>query len=419
MEPFEVLDFIGKYTKSGRPVTDLSRFAGLMRRLGDPQRRLRFVHVAGTNGKGSVVRMIAETFGRAGYLTGEYVSPYIYRYNDRIKINGGEIPDRMLCDVAEKVIPIIRETGEAGYSQFEITTAFAFTYFAMMKCDVVVLETGLGGLLDCTNIIEDPLCSVITSISYDHTAVLGTDITSIASHKAGIIKRGCPCVMQAGNPPEAVREVIHKAHIENSELIIPDETKIKNIVSTMAGNDFTYKGKKWHTGMAGRHQIYNAVTAIETLMLLSQQYDIAPKDIYEGIASAEVPSRCQIISDKGPVIILDGAHNPGGIAALAELIGGIRAQPKVLVCGMLETKDWKQCAQIISPCVDKVYCVDGFFSGAVFAPKLAECFENAEVSSLREAYYKAAVYAGDNGLVVIAGSLYLASALQRYGNYGG
>lgn len=187
----EIVNFLDKYTKSGTPVTSLARFALLLDKLGNPQDYLKFIHIAGTNGKGSATRMLANSLTLAGYKTGEFTSPFIYRYNDRIKINGEEIPDNELARLIDIIKPIL-ENDNAGYSQFEITNAIAFMYYAEQKCDVVVLETGMGGLYDSTNIIRDNICSVIMSISFDHTAILGNTIEKIAYQKAGIIKDAAP-----------------------------------------------------------------------------------------------------------------------------------------------------------------------------------------------------------------------------------
>ena len=186
----EYIHSLGRF--SGKP--GLHRIKALCKALGNPQDRLKFVHLAGTNGKGSTVRMIAGALADAGYKTGEFTSPYIKVYNDRIRINGVNISDDELAAVVTEIQPII-DGLDIDCSQFEISTAIAFVYYAAKKCDIIVLEAGLGGLLDCTNIIKDPVVSVITSISLDHTKILGNTIEKIARQKAGIIKNGCPVVL--------------------------------------------------------------------------------------------------------------------------------------------------------------------------------------------------------------------------------
>ncbi len=411
----EVMNFINGYSKSGSRVYDLSRFRGLMRELGNPQEILNFIHVAGTNGKGSTVRMLSEIFRAAGLRTGEFMSPFIYRYNDRISVDGAEITDDELCAAAEEVIPAVKKTGSPGYSQFEITCALAFIHFLKKNCEIVILETGLGGLLDCTNIIPPPICSVITSVSYDHTNILGSTLGEIARHKAGIIKSGSPCVLQCGNPSEAVKVISAAAEAEKVRLIIPDLSRLKIISSDYSGSEFVYKGKRLRISMAGRHQIYNALTAYEAAKCAKKEgFDLSFGEIYTGLYKASLPSRCQIVQISSPMIVIDGAHNPDGMRTLAEFVKSSPYSPKVMVCGMLETKDWRTALSHISPYIQKAYCVDGFHKDAVFAPRLAECFENGEAISLSRAYYTAAAYAGTRGLMVIGGSLYLAAAIYKY-----
>ena len=222
----EAMKYIDGFSKLGKPVTSLARFERIMDALGNPQNGMNFVHVAGTNGKGSTVRMIAETLTAAGYRTGEYTSPYIRVYNDRIRIDGVNIADEELAEIVTQIKPIIDDLS-TDCSQFEITTAIAFIYFRAKGCSIVVLETGLGGLLDCTNIIESPRVSVITSISLDHTAILGDTEEKIARHKAGIIKQGCPVVISPSQSREAYAVVYRTAAQFESKLVTPDMNRLR------------------------------------------------------------------------------------------------------------------------------------------------------------------------------------------------
>ena len=411
----EIINFLGSYTKSGTPVHDLTRFENLMHRLGDPQNSLKFVHVAGTNGKGSVVRMLANSLTLSGYKTGEFTSPFIYRYNDRIKINGKEISDDELARLISVVKPIA-ESDCAGYSQFEITNAIAFMYFAEQNCDIVVLETGVGGLNDSTNIIRDNICSVIMSISFDHTAILGDKITDIAFQKAGIIKDECPVVVYPCNPLEANLVIDKYAAIHGSRVIRPDLTKLNILRTKPDGNAFSYKLRDYATAMPGNHQIYNAITAIEAAGVIKKKYKkLTDSKVFEGISTAVVPSRCQIVRKKDPMIIIDGAHNPDGMRALTEFVSKLPQYPKVMICGMSADKDWKAALACISPYIDKAFCIDGFCPKTVFAPKLAECFKDGECAPLSEVYRRAYSYAENGGLLLIGGSLYIPSALNKFG----
>ncbi len=407
----EISDFLGKYTKSGDPVCGVHRFKGLMKKLGDPQDTLRFIHVAGTNGKGSVTRMTANALTLAGYRTGEFTSPFVRRYNDRIKINGSEIPDEELS----RLIGIIRtvlDGDTTGYSQFEITNAVAFLWFAEQKCDVIALETGLGGLYDSTNIIGSNICSVITSVSYDHTAVLGDTIEKIACQKAGIIKENRPVVIYPKNPPEAVKVITDYAGKLHSPVIIPGMNELNGICADINGCKFVYNGHDYRTAMTGIHQVYNSITAIEALNIAVEYFPkLNDNIIARGIEGAVLPSRCQILQKSGPMIIVDGAHNPDGMAALAALIKDIPLSPKIMICGMAADKDSKAAAAYISPYIDTALCVEGFAPKTTPADVLAGYFGSSEIISLEKALERAKILAGDNGLVVIGGSLYLHGAL--------
>ena len=411
----ETMNYLNSFSKLGKPVSNLSRFANIMRALGNPQNSLKFVHVAGTNGKGSTVRMIAGSLTKAGYKTGEFTSPYIVVYNDRIRIDGVNISDDELAEIVTRIKPTIDGLC-TECSQFEITTAIAFTYFAAKKCDIVVLEAGLGGLLDCTNIIEKSCVSVITSISLDHTAILGDTIEKIAVQKAGIIKRECPLVL-ALQQQQAVYGIMRETAAKmNSPFVTPDTDKLKIEKCSYAGNRFVYKDLTYTTSMVGRHQIDNALTAAETLYILKNNgFDkLSYESISDGISSAQVPSRCQIICRDKPLIMIDGAHNPDGMRALAEFVKTVPKEPKVMVCGMMEDKDWQTAVGYISPYIDRAVCLDGFAPKTVPAAKLAEMFRESEASNPDDAVSRAAEIAGENGMVLVAGSLYLAAALHNY-----
>lgn len=411
----EAMNFIGSFSKSGAPVTSLSRFERIMDALGNPQKDLDIIHVAGTNGKGSTVRMIAEALTESGYRTGEFTSPYIKEYNDRIRIDGVNISNDEIAEIVTQIKPII-EGLCTDCSQFEITTAVAFIYFAAKKCGAVVLEAGLGGLLDCTNIVEKPCVSVITSISLDHTAILGDTIEKIARQKAGIIKQNCPVVLAPSQNKETYAVVNRTAHQFNSLFITPDTDRLKIDKCDYTGNCFSYRGLPYVTSMVGRHQIDNALTAVETLRTLKNCgfRRISYPHIYKGIKMAVVPSRCQIIRADKPFIMIDGAHNPDGMRAIADFVRNIPKSPKIMVCGMMSNKDWISAVGYISRYIDRAVCLDGFAPNTVFAPRLAEMFTEGEVSNLKCAVQRAVTLAGTDGMVLIAGSLYLAAALQTH-----
>ena len=384
------MEYINSFSKLGTPVNNLLRFARIMRALGDPQNKLNFVHVAGTNGKGSTVRMISGALTRSGYKTGEFTSPFIKVYNDRIKIDGVNISDMELAEIVTHIKPIIDGLC-TECSQFEITTAIAFIYFASQKCDIVVLEAGIGGLLDCTNIIEKSCASVITSISLDHTAILGDTVEKIARQKAGIIKQGCPLILAPSQKREVHALMYRTAMQFNSPFVTPNKDRLKVEKCDFTGSKFTYKGMTYLVSMLGKHQIDNALTAVETLYTLKNA----------GF-------------DK-PFIMIDGAHNPDGMRALADFVRTVPKTPKIMVCGMMENKDWQTAVGTISRYIDKAVCLDGFAPNTVFAPKLAELFREGETASINDAVTRAISLAGEHGMVIIAGSLYLAAAIQKHG----
>ena len=236
------LEFINSFSHSGKPVKDLSRIKALLSDLGDPQDSLKFVHIAGTNGKGSMAQMFSEVFQCAGLKTGLFTSPYIISYTDRIKINGIDIPKPALAKMAKRVKAVTdMHCDRENFSQFEITTAIAFLYFAEENCDIVVLETGLGGLLDSTNVIKTPVLTVIGSVDFDHTAILGDTLEKIAYQKAGIIKPHCPCVLSAGNDMKVIRTVREQAVKNLSQLVIPDINQLKLISCDVFGSKFEFK----------------------------------------------------------------------------------------------------------------------------------------------------------------------------------
>lgn len=408
------MNFIGSFSKSGKPVTDLSRASELMERIGNPEKSLKFVHVAGTNGKGSVVEYISNALIYSGYKTGQFTSPFVLRYTDRIRINGEEISEESLCEIAEFVR---KRVADHEYSQFEITMAIALVWFVREKCDIVVLEAGIGGLLDCTNVIPPPLAAVITSVSLDHTAILGDTVEKIAEQKAGIIKEGSAVVLSRNNKNNIIKIVKNTAKEKNAEFIIPEWRNFKYFKMDKDGNPFRYKGEEYKTAMLGFCQPVNAVTAIEVCKYLRKKYIwVTDEAIRKSIETTQVKARCQYI-DGNPPVIVDGGHNPEGIENLELILQNYALTEHkniYTVMGMVDTKDYENSIELISFLSDKMFTVDGFAPNAVSAEKLAEIAGNntsaMACGSLEEAVEKATALAVENdGIVVVCGSLYLAS----------
>lgn len=358
-----------KYIHKGKRTSalpTLERMKLICSYLDNPQDNLRFVHVAGTNGKGSFTEMLSSVLTKAGYSVGRYISPYIIDFRERICTDGKMIPradlvkctekvraavDKMKSDVAkvrnggkaEKEIPADIISGKISEEpiEFELITAIAFLYFAEKNCDIVVLECGLGGEFDATNIICPPLLSVIMSVSYDHTELLGNTISEIARTKCGIIKRG---TLEAVSYPQiyedAAKEIKRACADRGVSLNIPDENALKITGLTLGALEFTYKGKEYKTSLCAEYQALNACTVIEAAKALERVgMEISDAAIKKGIADAEFPARFEILGIS-PDIVLDGAHNENGTAKLAESVSKVMPKGKLnLIIGMLKDKN--------------------------------------------------------------------------------
>lgn len=408
------MEYISSFDRKGKRISDLSRARELMRLVGEPHKKLRFIHIAGTNGKGSMAQMFSEILCCSGLKTGLFTSPFLIEYSDRIRINGENIPKKRLCEIVEKIKPAVEKSSlRSDFSQFEITQAIGFCYFFEEGCDVVVLETGLGGLADCTNVIENPLVTVIGSVSYDHTAVLGEALEKIAFQKAGIIKKNRPCVLSCGNDKAVVEVVRSKAEECNSPLIIPDMEQCDILRSDITGSVFSYKGNEYELSMQGRHQISNALTVTEALGLIENDLCVSKKAVLAGLKKARLVGRCEVIS-KEPLTILDGGHNPDGTKALAEILKDL-PKPIAAVIGMHRDKNTAQAVSNLVPVVDSFITVDGFSELDVNREDLALTIQKnggkaQPCDSIENAIEKAKSL---SETTVICGSLYLVSYVHN------
>lgn len=415
----QAMDFISSFSRLGKKVSDLSRIAELLNHLDNPQNNLKFVHIAGTNGKGSTLELCSQSFINAGYKTGQFTSPFMECYEDRIRINNENIPRQKVADICEKVKNAVTQR---HYSQFEITFAIGLLYWVEEKCDIVFLETGLGGLLDATNIIKNPLVTVITSISFDHEAVLGNTIQKIARQKAGIIKENVPNILSMGNSNQSIKIVSKTADYMHSELIIPNESDLKILHHDVSGSSFIYKNQEYFIKMNGVHQVQNACTSIECINQLNKKgFSVDYEDVKKAFSEVQIIGRTEIIN-KNPLVILDGSHNFDGVNALFKVTSELES-PVIAVLGILERKDYEIIVEDIegdfkTPSnICEVVCVDGFLEGNVKADKLAEMFENipAYAMNFKDGYEFALKKAADeNKSVVIFGSLYLVTEMKKY-----
>ena len=330
----------------------LETITELLRRLGDPQNDLPVIHIAGTNGKGSTGSFIASILMEAGFRVGRTMSPMIECYRDQFRINDTLISEPDLDRLFRRIDEAGRqmeEDGLAGPTLFEAETALALLYFQENHVDYALVETGMGGLYDATNVFDRPLAAVITSISMDHMAFLGDRIEDIAAHKAGIIRPGCPVILAEN--PEKVKEVVRKtAGREGAPLNIVSEQDYQIVEETPEGGAFTWKGQLFHVSMPGRHQISNAVTALMTVSVLLPE--LAEKDIdilRSGLEKTRLPGRMERIC-KNPVIYRDGAHNPDGVSRLVSFVEKHFTNRRIVyIIGILKDKDYELMMQMLVP----------------------------------------------------------------------
>jgi len=415
MDYKDVTAFINKAKKFGSRL-DLTRITKLCELLENPQDKCRFVHVAGTNGKGSTSVFIENILMEAGYKTGLYTSPFIYDFNERIQINNKPISDDALLSVMERVVFATEEMVNEGFehpTEFELITAAAFCYFADEECDVVVLEVGLGGVLDATNVIKKPLASVITSISYDHTEYLGDTISEIAKNKCGIIKKGCDTVSYPFQQEEALEVIKQEAKRLSSNLTVSDASSLEILKTDLSGNEFVYKNKNYRTLLLGEYQIYNAITAINCAEILQNKgYKISEECIKNGIKNAKWQARFEILN-LNPTIIADGSHNADGMKAFVTTAKKLLSNKKVVcVFGMLKDKDYTESLKLLSDISDTIIVTE------VDSPRFetAENLKNAALQFFEDVYSeadnfaaikKASEIAGSDDVIIALGSLYM------------
>jgi len=355
----EALAYIHSVTwKGSRP--GLERISVLCDLLGHPEKELKFIHVAGTNGKGSTCRMLSSVLEKAGYRVGLYTSPFIERFNERIMLNGCDIPDEDLAQDTETV-KRYADTMEDAPTEFELITAIAFVYYARVGCDFVVLECGLGGRLDSTNVIDTSVLSIITGIDMDHTAILGDTPAKIAAEKAGIIKTGVPVLFGEG-VDEAETVIREKAESLGSPYTRTDFSAITEISTDLHGTSFCFGGNPVKINLHGIYQTRNTATVLTAIELLRRQGLIIPEEAVEsGLLAAQWKARFEILSEK-PLVIYDGAHNPQGIAGAVENIehylAPLTPDGKVmLLMGVMADKDHEKMISMLAPTAVKVFTV--------------------------------------------------------------
>lgn len=350
----------------------------LLSLLGNPQDKLRFIHVAGTNGKGSFCSMMSSVLQKQGYKVGLYTSPYIVIFNDRIRVNGIPIAENDINDLFARVRQKA-DTMKTPPSSFDFITAAAFLWFYETKCDVVVLEVGLGGRYDSTNVIKNSLLSVITGIAFDHTEILGDTIEKIAWEKAGIIKENCPA-LYGGNDEKALAVIEKECEEKHSELTVKNPDSLKILSTTLNGTEFEFDGKKYFIRLLGLYQPANAATVLTAIDILRKHgFEISETAVRDGLASAFWQARFEKIADD-PVVLYDGGHNPQGVRAAAESVKAYFGNKKInLLVGILADKAHGEMVNTLAEIADNVTCIAPPSPRALPAEELAKEFRSAGV----------------------------------------
>lgn len=373
----ESLEYLKKLQNLGSK-PGLSRVAELTHKLGNPQNDLKVVHVTGTNGKGSTCAMIESVLVCAGYKTGRFSSPWIERLNEYISVCGKPIADDDFATLLTYIKSVAEKMSDTP-TEFETMTAAAFEYFRQQKCDVVIIETGMGGLNDATNVIDAPILSVITNVALDHTKFLGNSIDEIAENKAGIIKNKAPVLF--GGEDETALKVIEKiAEEKKSELFVTDKPDI--ISSDISGSRFVYRGLEINISLVGEYQPQNAATAIDALdILCSCGFDIPDEKIIQGLSTTKWKGRFEILSGE-PLFVFDGGHNMHGILYAAMSIKKYFGGKVNILTGVMADKDYEKMAGVLSALASTVFTVTPDNPRALDAETYAGIFRTKGVNTL-------------------------------------
>ena len=421
----EAIAYIHDTLKFGSKL-GLHNIGTLLGLMGDPQKKLRFVHVAGTNGKGSTTAFIANILMESGLRTGIFTSPFIQRFTERMRIGNEEITRDELAEITASVkanVDRMLAMGENHPTEFEIVTAVALEYYYRRECDIVVLEVGLGGRFDSTNIIDTPELAVITTISYDHTDRLGKTIPEIAFEKAGIIKPGGDVVIY-GQSREA-EQVFEKACSDRGARLY--RTDFSGIVRHEFGIDgqvFSFDGyDRLIIGLLGAHQINNAAVAVKSAEILRRKgFKITEEALRRGLANTKWPGRLEVLR-RDPVFLIDGAHNPEGAAVLRKALDEyFSGRPITLIMGVLEDKDYKSMMEAVLPVCRRLIAVTSNSPRALPAAELAKAAasycNNIQISDTIENAIRTSLEMTEPGEVICAfGSLYYIGAVRDYFGY--
>ncbi|MCI8526513.1 MAG: bifunctional folylpolyglutamate synthase/dihydrofolate synthase [Oscillospiraceae bacterium] len=413
----EALTYIHSVCWKGS-IPGLERTRELLSRMGNPEKRLRFVHIAGTNGKGSTAAMTASILRAAGCRTGLYTSPYILRFHERMQVDGREITDQELSEVTAFVRPHAEAMADHP-TEFELVSCIAFEFFARAGCDIVVLEVGMGGELDSTNVIGTPEAAVITNIGLDHTEYLGGTLEEIASAKAGIIKPGGTAVIYREAPSvEAVFE--EKCRAVGARLVRADFDSLRPVRRSLEGQVFDAGGRAaLELPLLGAHQLKNAAVVLAAVEVLRDKgWRISEQNIREGLASVTWPGRFEVLR-KSPLFLVDGGHNPQCVEALVQNIRDyLPDKPLTVLTGVLADKDYHCMYESVAPYARAFVTVTPDSPRALDAQELAAYLRQfgkpvTACGSVEAGVAEAAAQAGPAGVVLAYGSLYMVGAIRQ------
>jgi len=412
----EALTYIHSISWKGS-VLGLDRTRELLSLLGDPQKKLKFIHIAGTNGKGSTAAMLSSILRAAGYRTGLYTSPFINRFNERMQIDGGQIPDAVLAALTERVRPFAESMADHP-TEFELITAIALLYFAEYACDIVVLEVGMGGELDSTNIIDPPEVAIITAMGYDHVKELGPTMADIARAKAGIIKPGCD-VVSYGGVEEADTVIESICASVGASLNQPDFSLVDAGAFSLEGQRFSYGDwKDLFIPLAGRYQLNNAAVVLTAVSVLRNRgWNLSDAAVRDGLRRTFWPARFELLQ-RDPVFLVDGGHNPHGIRATAESLSRLFPEKKIrFLVGVMADKDVENILGIVVPMAEKFYTVKPNNPRAMAAETLRDRIraldaEAEACGSVEAGVARALEEAADDDVICALGSLYMSGDVR-------
>ncbi|MFW6022173.1 MAG: bifunctional folylpolyglutamate synthase/dihydrofolate synthase [Halanaerobiaceae bacterium] len=446
MDPYRYIDSFVKFGTKGGYNPGLQRIKALLEPFNNPQDSLNIVHVAGSNGKGSTIAFLKSIYRKAGFKVGVYTSPHLMNFNERFEINNENITTEELGELVLQVQPVVKnmsdsEIGKPSY--FELVTALGFLYFYQQEVDILLLEVGLGGRLDATNIVKNPLASVITGISLEHTSILGDTVEKIAREKAGIIKKNCPVVSGVRNQ-SALNVIKNIAEIRGSTLI--DSVKLFNYnvkENSLEGQLFTlslrelspeeskvyiqgsgkslkFKLLTWsdyRICLVGEHQVRNAIIAMTVVELLYSKYRVSEKELREGLLKAYIPGRMEIVQ-RNPLIVLDGAHNAEGIEILASFLKGLN-KDIYIIFAVLNDKDVTKMLKELSDLKNlRLIISENNNQRAFTAEKVKKSADELSVTveiikPISKAFDVVRQEAGMEDVICITGSLYTVSEVKK------